>query len=141
MRARVTVVVLCTCVSVCLSVCLSVCPSVTALAASASAYTCDQLYRGVHFRLFLDKYVWILPSVRKLWRELPNMPLSRNFRTNETQQLREGQLVGPMLLKRLATDATGVEKARHRRKPTQGSEALVGACAVYTQRCVNVRPA
>ena len=42
--ARVTVVVLCVYLCVCLSVCLSVCPSVTALAASASAYTCDQLY-------------------------------------------------------------------------------------------------
>ena len=29
-------------------------------------------------------------------------PLSRSFGTNETQQLREGQLVGRMLLQRLA---------------------------------------
>ena len=39
-------------------------------------------------------------------------PLSHSFGTNETQQLREGQLVGRMLLQRLATGATGVKKAR-----------------------------
>ena len=38
-------------------VCVSVCPSVTALAASASAYTCSQRYSGVCLRLFLDKCV------------------------------------------------------------------------------------
>ena len=75
------------------------------------------------------------PSVEKLWREKANMqmswsarqPLSRSFGTNETQQLREGQLVGRMMLQRLAT---GVKQARYRRRP---SEALVRACAVYTQ--------
>ena len=46
-------------------------------------------------------------------------PLSRSFGTNETQQLREGQLVGRM---RLATGATGVKQARYRRRPTRGSE-------------------
>ena len=58
------------------------------------------------------------PSVEKLWREKANMqrvgahpqPLSRSFGTNETQQRREGQLVGRMLLQRLATGATGVNK-------------------------------
>ena len=58
------------------------------------------------------------PSVQKLWRGKANMqmfgahrqPLSRSFGTNETQQLREGQLVGRMLLQRLATGATGVNK-------------------------------
>ena len=60
-------------------------------------------------------------------------PLSRSFGTNETQQLREGQLVGRMLLQRLATGATGVKQARYRRGSTRGSEALVRACAVYTQ--------
>ena len=82
------------------------------------------------------------PSVEKLWREKANMqmswssrqPLSRSFGTNETQQLREGQLVGRMMLQRLATGATGVKQARYRRRPTRGSEALVRACAVYTQR-------
>ena len=59
---------------------------------------------------------------------------SRSFGTNETQQLREGQLVGRMMLQRLATGATGVKQARYRRRPTRGSEALVRACAVYTQR-------
>ena len=34
----------------------------------------------------------------------------RSFGTNETQQLGEGQLVGQMLLQRLATGATGVNK-------------------------------
>ena len=58
-------------------------------------------------------------------------PLSRSFGTNETQQLREGQLVGRMMLQRLATGATGVKQARYRRRPTRGSEALVRACAVY----------
>ena len=38
-----------------------------------------------------------------------------------------------MLLQRLATGATGVKQARYRRGPTRGSEALVRACAVYTQ--------
>ena len=38
-----------------------------------------------------------------------------------------------MLLQRLATGATGVKQARHRQGPTRGSEALVRACAVYTQ--------
>ena len=63
------------------------------------------------------------PSVEKLWREKANMqivrahrqPLSRTFGTNETQQLREGQLVGRMMLQRLATGATGVKQARYRR--------------------------
>ena len=54
---------------------------------------------------------------------------SAAFATNETQQLREGQLVGRMLLQRLATGATGVKQARYR----QG--ALVRACAVYTGSC------
>ena len=49
---------------------------------------------------------------------------SRSFGTNETQQLREGQLVGRILLQRLATGATGVKQARYRRRPTRGSEAL-----------------
>ena len=60
-------------------------------------------------------------------------PFSRSFGTNETQQVREGQLVGRMLLQRLATGATGVKQARYRQGPTRGSEALVRACAVYTQ--------
>ena len=83
------------------------------------------------------------PSVEKLWREKANMQMSwsspsaafaRSFGTNETQQLREGQLVGRMMLQKLATGATGVKQARYRRRPTRGSEALVRACAVYTQR-------
>ena len=60
-------------------------------------------------------------------------PFSRSFGTNETQQLRERQLVGRMLPQRLATGATGVKLARYRRGPTRGSEALVRACAVYAQ--------
>ena len=79
-------------------------------------------------------------SIQKLWREKGNMqmthrqPLSLSFGTNETQQLREGQLVGLMLLQRLATGANGVKQARYRRRPTRGSEVLVRACTVYTQR-------
>ena len=59
------------------------------------------------------------PSVQKLWREKANMqmthrqPLSLSFGTNETQQLREGQLVGRMLPQRLATGANGVKQARY----------------------------
>ena len=41
------------------------------------------------------------------------------------------QLVGRMLLQRLATGATGVKQARYRPRPTRGSEAPVRACAVY----------
>ena len=48
-----------------------------------------------------------------------------------SKKLREGQLVGRMMLQRLATGATGVKQARYRRRPTRGSEALVRACAVY----------
>ena len=61
-------------------------------------------------------------------------PLSRSFGTNETQQLREGQLVGRILLQRLATGgATGVNKQDTGEGLLWGSEALVRACAVlYT---------
>ena len=41
--------------------------------------------------------------------------------------------MGRILLQRLATGATGVKQARYRRGSTRGSEALVRACAVYTQ--------
>ena len=44
---------------------------------------------------------------------------SRSFGINETQQLREGQLVGRMLPQRLATGATGVKQGRYRRGPTR----------------------
>ena len=43
-----------------------------------------------------------------------------------------------MLPQRLATGATGVKLARYRRGPTRGSEALVRACAVYTQPAYSV---
>ena len=84
------------------------------------------------------------PSVEKLWREKANMqmswssrqPLSRSFGTNETQQLREGQLVGRMMLHRLATGATGVKQARYRRRPTR---ALARACAVHDASVMYVR--
>ena len=39
-----------------------------------------------------------------------------------------------MLLQRLVTGATGVKQARYRRRPTRASEALIRACAVYSQR-------
>ena len=44
---------------------------------------------------------------------------SCTFGTNKTQQLREGQLVGRMLLQRLATGATGVKQARYRQRGTR----------------------
>ena len=40
-------------------------------------------------------------------------PLSRSFGTNETQQLREGQLVGRMLLQRRETSEIQAKAARH----------------------------
>ena len=48
-------------------------------------------------------------------------PLSRSFGTDKTQQLREGQLVGRMLLQRLATGANGVKQARYSRRPTRAA--------------------
>ena len=63
-------------------------------------------------------------------------PFSRSFGTNETQQLREGQLVGRMLLQRLATGATGVNK---RDTGKGAARALVRACAVYNALLFNVR--
>ena len=90
--ARVTVVVVC--------VCLSVCPSVTA----ASVRTWNQRYSWVSS--------WILTrgfskktSVQKLWREKANMLFSHTFGINEGQNLPEAQLVGQVLLERLATGA------------------------------------
>ena len=85
------------------------------------------------------------PSVRKLWREKANMqinrePFSRSFGTNETQQLREGQLVGRMLLQRLATGATGVKQARYRQGPTRAARHSY-AHAQYTLRIMVLGPA
>ena len=85
------------------------------------------------------------PSVQELWREKANCkcvrdhrePFSRSFGTNETQQLREGQLVGRMLLQRLATGATGVKQARYRRGPTRGSEALYAHAQYNTHLLFN----
>ena len=51
MRRRVTVVVLC--------VCLSVCLSVTTLAATSFVFTLKSRYVGVCYRLFLDFNSWI----------------------------------------------------------------------------------
>ena len=53
-------------------------------------------------------------GVKKPICKLVRAPFSRSFGTNETQQLREGQLVGRMLLQRLSTGATGVKQARYR---------------------------
>ena len=63
-------------------------------------------------------------------------PFSRSFGTNETQQLREGQLVGRMLLQRLAT---GVKQARYRQGPTRAARHPY-AHAQYTLRvyCIMV---
>ena len=57
-------------------------------------------------------------------------PFSRSFGTNETQQLREGQLVGRMLL---STGATGVKQARYR-QGTRGQRGHSYAHAQYTLR-------
>ena len=51
-----------------------------------------------------------------------------SFGTNETQQLREGQLVGRMMLHRLATGATRVKQAR---RPTLGRARHSHAHAQY----------
>ena len=113
--ARVPVLALC--------VCLCVCLSVTALAATAFVSACNQRHLRHYFRLFLDFNSWIFEKafryksygekkpICKLVRA-HREPFSRIFGTNETQQLREGQLVGRMLLQRLAT---GVKQARYRR--------------------------
>ena len=45
-------------------------------------------------------------------------PFSRTFGNT---QLREGQLVGRMLLQRLATGATDVKQARYRQGPTRAA--------------------
>ena len=64
-------------------------------------------------------------------------PFSRSFGTNETQQLREGQLVGRMLLQRLATGATGVKQARYRRGTRTRMRSIhcvfLGTCSVAVQ--------
>ena len=60
-------------------------------------------------------------------------PFSRSFGTNETQQLREGQLVGRMLLQRLATGATGVKQVRYRQGSTRAARHSY-AHAQYTLR-------
>ena len=75
-------------------------------------------------------------TVERLWRQYANefgahrQPLSRSFGTNKTQQLREGQLVGRMMLQRLATGATGVKQARYRRRPTRGTRTRMRS--IYT---------
>ena len=60
-------------------------------------------------------------------------PFSRTFGTSETQQLHEGQLVGRMLLQRLATGATGMKQARYRLGPTRAARHSY-AHAQYTLR-------
>ena len=63
-------------------------------------------------------------------------PLSRSFGTNETQQLREGQLVGRMMLQRLATGATGVKQARYRRRPTRTRMRSIYTTLVYVHSSI-----
>ena len=104
-------------------VCVCVCVSVPALAASVSAYIRNQRYSRVSLRRFLDFDLSILEknlplksyAVKKPICKLVRAhrePFSRSFGTNETQQLREGQLVGRMLLQSLATGATGVKQVK-----------------------------
>ena len=108
-------------------------PSVPALAASASVETSKQRYSRVSLRLFLDSYVWSFEKTFRskvmAWKSQYANELELSVRTNETQQLREGQLVGRMMLQRLATGATGVKQA-YRRRPTRHSHAH----AQYIQR-------
>ena len=124
-------------------VCVCVCPSVTALAASASAYTCSQRCSGVCLRLFLDIYVWIFkkklpfksygvknPTCKCV--RAHRQPFLRTFGTNEGQQLPEAQRVGRMLLQRLATGPTSIKQARYKQLTTRrGYEGHVRACVVY----------
>ena len=140
-----------------MSVCLSVCLSVPALAASASVETSNQRYPLVSLRLFLDFDSWIFgkklwrekpiandekPSGQKLWRGKANMqmitanrePFSRTFGTNGGQQLPEAQLVGRMLLQRLATGATGVKQARYKQLPTDYIPYNITRACVYSIR-------
>ena len=95
---------------------MCVCVSVPALAASASVYILDFDFRkNLPFKSYSAKKA-ICKCVRS-HRE----PFSRSFGTNETQHLREGRLVGRMLLQRLSTGATGVKQARYRRGPTRAA--------------------
>ena len=73
------------------------------------------------------------PSVQELWREKGNMQMSLSspravFAQFWDQQLREGQLVGRMLLQRLATGATGVKQARYIQ--VRGQRGTLRACAL-----------
>ena len=63
-------------------------------------------------------------------------PFSRSFGTNETQQLREGQLVGRMLLQRLSTGVTGVKQARYRQGPTRGQRGT--RTRMHSIHCVSL---
>ena len=63
-------------------------------------------------------------------------PCSCSFGTNETQQLREGQLVGRMLLQRLATGATDVKQARYRRGPTRAARHSYAHAQYTACHCV-----
>ena len=79
---------------------------------------------------------------QKLWREKPiandlELTASR-FRAVSGPTKHSSYVKGNWLLQRLATGATGVKQARCRRGPTRGSEALVRACAVYTQPVYSV---
>ena len=96
--ARVTGAPMVTAVVLCVCLCVY-----SSFPATESVETSEQRYSRVSLRLFLESDRWIFEK-RKLQREKKKMqmsyssPLSRCFRTNETQQLRGGQLVGRMLL-------------------------------------------
>ena len=64
-------------------------------------------------------------------------PSSRTFGTNGGLQLPKAQLVGRMLLQRLATGATGVKQVRYTPLclPSPGATRYVRACAVYEVLC------
>ena len=101
-------------------------PSVPALAASASIETSKQRYSRVSLWIHMCG-VSKKPSVQKLWRGKANMQMSWSspsaaFVQFRDQQVREGQLVGRMMLQRLATRATGVKQAR---RPTWAACAVI----------------
>ena len=116
------------------------CLSVPALAASASVGTSNQRYSRVYLRLFLEYYyVWSFEKTFRskgmAWKSQYANELEltvSSFGTNETHQLREGQLVGRMML------ATGATRVKQARRPTLGRARHSHAHAQYIHAvCMN----
>ena len=111
----------------CVSVCVYVCSCSSCF--SVHLYLLPTI---LTVSLRLDSDLW-KPSVQKLWSKKPNVQLSWSspravfvhFRDQgRTATTPEGQLVGRMLLQRLATGATSVKQASNRKLPTD----LRGTC-------------